>query len=147
MNVQVPFAISAFSTTQVQVGSTVFEAPFAQSLGIFAGALNQDGSINSVFNPAAAGSIVSVFGTGAVWPSGLQDGGVAPGPMPLDDSQNPFTALDRTGTPLEVYYAGAAPGLSNGVFQLNLRLPQTFAAPFTVQARGFSSNPVMIYVR
>jgi uncharacterized protein (TIGR03437 family) len=67
--------------------------------------------------------------------------------MPLDDSQNPFTALDRTGTPLEVYYAGAAPGLSNGVFQLNLRIPQTFGAPFTVQARGISSNFVVLYTR
>lgn len=147
INVQVPFALSAFTTTQVQVGSVLFEAPFAQSLGIFAGALNQDGTINSASNPATAGSIVSVFGTGAVWPSGLQDGGIATGAMTLDESQNPFAAYDRTGTPLEIYYAGAAPGLNDGVFQLNLRLPQTFASPFTMQARGLSSNPVTIYTR
>src|ERR1035438_4197676 len=29
--------------------------------------LNQDGTLNSAANPAAAGSIVSLFGTGAGW--------------------------------------------------------------------------------
>jgi len=157
INVQVPFKTSAYGA-QVQVvlpsGSLLPPLPFEQSLGIFttdgihAAALNQDGTINSASNPEQGGSIVSIFGTGASWPPGMQDGGVAMAAMEL----NQFVAFDKLGTPLAIRYAGAAPGLIDGVFQMNLQAPLAFNGPFAVQAKdafgvALSSNPVQLYVR
>jgi uncharacterized protein (TIGR03437 family) len=147
INLQVPFALSAFSTAGAQFGALSLDLPIGQSLGIFAGALNQDGSINSASNPAAGGSIVTVFGTGATWPSSLQDGSVATAAMELDQSRNQLAAFDTAGTPMEIRYAGVAPGIIYGVFQMNVELPQGFSGAFTVQAMGLSSNPAKIYVR
>ncbi|HEY1495974.1 MAG TPA: SBBP repeat-containing protein [Candidatus Solibacter sp.] len=145
MNVQVPFGLSAFAAVALQVGSLSLQVPVAQSLGIFtsdgthAAALNQDGTVNSAANPAASGSIVTVFGTGATWP--------ATGAMTLDESQDQFTVSDKAGTPLAILYQGASPGLIYGVFQMNLRLPTVFSPPFTLHSRELVSNAVKVYVK
>uniref|UniRef100_Q01WG6 Uncharacterized protein n=1 Tax=Solibacter usitatus (strain Ellin6076) TaxID=234267 RepID=Q01WG6_SOLUE len=145
INVQVPFAIAAFSTTALQVGSLSLQVPAAQSLGIFtsdgthAAALNQDGAVNTAANPAASGSIVTVFGTGATWPSY--------GAMVLDESEDQFTVSDTAGTPLQILYQGASPGLIYGVFQMNLKLPAVFSGPFTLHSRDLVGNAVQVYVR
>ncbi len=160
INLQVPFATSAYTAfgTGVQVvlpsGTLVLQPPFAQSLGVFtndgvhAAALNQDGTINSASNPAPAGSIVTVFGTGATWPSGMQDGAVAAAAMELSG----LLAFDKFGTPLAIRYSGAAPGLIDGVFQMNLEAPPAFNGPLTLQGRDsfgvlLASNPVQVYVK
>jgi uncharacterized protein (TIGR03437 family) len=45
-------------------------------------------------------------------------------------------------------YQGLAPGLINGVFQLNLQLPQDVPNPIlTLKAAGGSSNPVSIFTK
>jgi uncharacterized protein (TIGR03437 family) len=145
MNVQVPFGLSAFAAVALQVGSLSLQVPVAQSLGIFtsdgthAAALNQDGTVNSAANPAASGSIVTVFGTGATWP--------ATGAMTLDESQDQFTVSDKAGTPLAILYQGASPGLIYGVFQMNLKLPTVFSPPFTLHSRELVSNAVKVYVK
>ena len=150
INLQVPFM--AFGG-QLQVvlpsGTVALQPPLGQSLGIFtndgvhAAALNQDGTINSASNPAPAGSIVSIFGTGATWPSGMQDGAIATAPLALDG----FVAFYDPFNQLEVLYAGAAPGLIEGVFQMNLRI-LAVDNQFTVQARDTPpSNPVQVYVK
>ena len=150
INMQVPF--SAYSG-QLQVmlpsGTMALQLPGVGSLGIFttdgvhAAALNQDGTINSASNPAPVGSIVSIFGTGADWPSGMQDGATAAAPLALDG----FVAFYDPYNQLAVLYAGAAPGLIDGVFQMNLRVTAVDSS-FTVQARGTSpSNPVQVYVK
>jgi uncharacterized protein (TIGR03437 family) len=121
------------------------QVPFTQSLGIFtsdgvhAAALNQDGTVNSAANPAASGSIVTVFGTGATWP--------ATGATVLDESQDQFTVSDKAGTPLAILYQGASPGFFFGVFQMNLKLPAVFRPPFTLHSRELASNAVQIYVK
>jgi uncharacterized protein (TIGR03437 family) len=160
INLQVPFAISAYTAfgTGVQVvlpsGTLVLQPPFTQSLGVFtndgvhAAALNQDGTINSASNPAPAGSIVTVFGTGATWPSGMQDGAIAAAAMELSG----LLAFDSSGAPLGIRYAGTAPGLNDGVFQMNLETPLASNVSFTVQAKDtfgamLSSNPVQVYVK
>jgi uncharacterized protein (TIGR03437 family) len=172
INVQVPFETPAetpsiFGPRQVQVvvpsGSvSVSDVPLAQSLGIFtsdgvhAAALNQDGSVNSTSNPAARGSIVTLFGTGAAWPGGIQDGAIAGAAAPLDQEQNQFEMVDRTGTPEAILYAGAAPGLIYGVFQLNVQLTSDVALPLMLRASNdanvflpaaLTSNSVQIYLK
>lgn len=166
INVQVPFDIQG---AQIQAeGNTVGGlfptqvngAWLGPSLGLFttdgvhAAALNQDGSVNSAANPAAQGSVISLFGTGAIWPAGIADGAVAPAAMALNQEQNQFEAVDGSGTPLSILYEGAAPGLIYGVFQLNVQLtgdvnPRlTLLAPSGLSADGQqSSNPVVIYVK
>jgi len=89
--------------------------------------LNQDGSINSASNPAAPGSIIQLFGTGA---------GVTVPPS-IDGALNPDTttgalALTTTATvggeSADVYYAGPAPTLVSGIFQIDVTLPTDTAA-------------------
>jgi uncharacterized protein (TIGR03437 family) len=170
INVLVPFDTLSetpfFGPWQIQVvvpsgSASVSSAPLAQSLGIFtsdgvhAAALNQDGSVNSASNPAASGSIVTFFGTGAIWPSGIQDGAVAASAVPLDQEQNRFEVIDRSGAPATILYAGAAPSLIYGVFQMNVQLPPDAVPPLTLQTNPnpapfgtpLSSNAVQIYLK
>jgi hypothetical protein len=98
INLQVPFEVStlylAVHTLEAVTpsGSVSIGAPLGQSLGIFttdgahAAALNQDGTVNSLSNPAPSGSIVSLFGTGAVWPAGSGDGAAPASAIPWDPS-------------------------------------------------------------
>jgi uncharacterized protein (TIGR03437 family) len=89
--------------------------------------LNQDGSVNSSAHPAARGSIVSLFGTG----DGLELPQLPLGAFvlstPFPTPANPVTATIG-GQPADVLYAGAAPQLVNGVFQINARIPENAAA-------------------
>lgn len=83
-------------------------------------ALNQDGKVNSKSNPAIAGSIVSLFGTGlGPLSPGLTSGGLSPIPpaAPLSES-----SLFRLCAGCEILYLGSAPGLSTGVVQANVRI-------------------------
>jgi uncharacterized protein (TIGR03437 family) len=81
-----------------------------------AAALNQDGSLNSPSNPAKLGSIAVIFGTGAgqLNPPGV-DGSVVNPPTQ-------FMYLEVSN--YQTLYAGAAPTLVSGVFQINFLLPQ-----------------------
>jgi uncharacterized protein (TIGR03437 family) len=100
----------------------IFTAP---SRGTGQGAvLNQDSSVNSVDNPAAAGSVVQIFATGEgqTLPAGM-DGALAASPAPVPLTQ-PVTA-QIAGIPAQVLYAGGAPGLVAGVFQVNVLVPAT----------------------
>ncbi len=89
-----------------------------------AAALNQDGRINTASNPAAPGSIVSVFATGlgALTPQ-PPDGSLIIGPV-LPTLAAPV--LVGSGAQfLEILYAGPAPDEVAGVMQVNFRLPST----------------------
>lgn len=163
INVQAPFELAqSYGVPQVAVtwpsGDVSLPLPRAQSIGFFtadgfhASALNQDGTVNSPSNPAAAGTVVSLFGTGAQWPSGLQDGAAAAGAMPLDQESNKFEMVDGPGTPLTILYEGAAPGLIDGVFQINVLLPANVNPPLTLHATtaagvALSSNTVQLYMK
>jgi uncharacterized protein (TIGR03437 family) len=82
--------------------------------------LNDDGSVNSSTNPAAVGSVVSLFATGLgqTTPPGV-DGAVAGPILPVPNL--PVSVLIG-GLPAYVLYAGAAPGTIEGVFQINVRI-------------------------
>lgn len=88
-------------------------------------ALNQDGTLNSEQNPARAGSIVVLWGTGIgqTTPASVT-GALAPisGPNVAARALGPVSAFIAS-IPSDVLYAGAAPGLINGAAQFNLRVP------------------------
>jgi uncharacterized protein (TIGR03437 family) len=132
----VPMGLSA-STTQVQVEyagqiSNTLTLPVAPATpGIFtaggagtgqAAALNVDYSLNSASNPAAAGSVMILYATGAgpLTPQGL-DGTI----VTADNLPQPVLPLSVQvgGQPAAVLYSGGAPGEVQGVFQINIQLP------------------------
>jgi uncharacterized protein (TIGR03437 family) len=83
-------------------------------------ALNEDGSVNSMANPARPGSIVVLFltGIGPMLPAG-RDGAIA---TATSAPASPSSA-SVNGIRAEILYLGNAPGLVQGVAQANLRLP------------------------
>jgi uncharacterized protein (TIGR03437 family) len=104
--------------------------------------LNQDSSINSTSNPAAAPSIIQLFGTG---------GGVT-NPASIDGALNPLTSTGELvaavtvtigGQNAPVSYAGPAPGLVGGIFQVNAMIPSGTASgpqPVVVMVGGVVSQ-------
>ena len=122
----------------------------ANSSGSGQGAiLNQNGSINSRSNPAAAQSVVVLYGTGGglVTPQAVT-GGLASGIA----NQNLAVSVEfstgagrRAG---EVLYAGSAPGLVNGVLQVNVKLPAgvTGTVPLRVRVGTVVSPDVNVEV-
>jgi len=109
-------------------------------------ALNQDGTVNSLQNPAIPGTIITFFVSGA----GLLN------PPPVDGQRGglgPLLFLPLTVTALfsqagsaccasanvPIVYAGSAPILAAGMVQLNLRLPSGIAVPNSgTQEAGFT---------
>jgi uncharacterized protein (TIGR03437 family) len=100
-------------------------ALFTQSgAGIGLGSiLNQDYSSNSFSNPAPAGSVVMLYGTGfgPLVPPAIdgQPGVLSAIALPVSAKIAQF--------PAEVLYAGAAPGLPGGLIQINVRIPGELA--------------------
>jgi uncharacterized protein (TIGR03437 family) len=135
VNAVIPFGTAGKQTVEMRVerDGVISEAAILKAVpsvpGIFsrtmngrgqAAALNQDGAVNSVDNPAGVGSIVSVWvtGLGALDPAPA-DGGT--NRMPLAGLLHPVTFL-QNGLPVEVLYAGPAPGEVAGVYQVNFRV-------------------------
>ena len=138
VNAVVPFGIPADSTTltveylgQSSDATQISVAPATPGIfsanGSGSGAailVNQDGSINSADNPAAPGSVVTLYatGTGPLAPLG-PDGSVV-GFDTLPQAILPIAA-QVGGVPASVLYAGGSPGLVEGVLQVNLQIPDT----------------------
>ena len=82
--------------------------------------LNQNGSVNTQNNRAARESVIVLYatGAGAMTPAG-QAGRVAAGISSL----NQQTLVTINGSPAVVLYAGNAPGLVEGVVQINVKMP------------------------
>ncbi|MEP7354098.1 MAG: hypothetical protein ABI824_12785, partial [Acidobacteriota bacterium] len=89
-------------------------------------AFNEDNSVNALNRPAAPGSIVTLFGTGA----GLMDRALTDGQILDSNLARPVAPVYvRIGKlPAEVTYAGTAPFLVNGAFQINVRVPEGLSA-------------------
>jgi uncharacterized protein (TIGR03437 family) len=107
-----------------------------------AAALNENASINGAGNPAAAGSIVVLFGTGF----GAMDGHITDGALALSQHLPKLTepvSVTIGGRAAEVLYAGQAPSLVYGVIQLNVRIPSGLASgaqPVTVRVGSSPSQ-------
>ncbi|MGB6946303.1 MAG: IPT/TIG domain-containing protein [Bryobacteraceae bacterium] len=153
----VPYETFGKSSTQVQVvfqgqSSSTVSVPVVTALpGVFTlnssgsgpGAIvNQDGTVNSATNPAAAGSIVMIFATGEGQTNpdgtdGKPDGFPAPAPIA------PVSATIG-GLNADVQYAGGVAGLVAGFLQVNVRLPSgvstSSAVPVILSIGGKSSQ-------
>jgi uncharacterized protein (TIGR03437 family) len=140
----VPYGIAGASSTEMTVDfdgtmSGPISLPVDPTVpGIFtvdasgtgqAAALNQDGTLNSIANPADINEIIVFYATGEgqTVPMG-QDGLLALGstlPKPILDPE-----VLINGRLAEILYAGAAPQLVAGVMQVNARVsPSTRSDP------------------
>ena len=136
------------ASTRTAQASVAPSAPaFFHAYGFTQGAiLNVDGSVNSAANPAASGSIVSIFGTGGgpTNPSGIT-GGLTPMSL-LAPLTLPITVTIDGNILANVQFSGAAPTLSSGVFQINFEVPAgATSGSHTVDVKvgGSASDPHM----
>jgi uncharacterized protein (TIGR03437 family) len=148
----VPYATAGKSSTIVQVeylGQASPAASFAIAattpgvfqLGSNQWAVNQDGTINSPANPAAAGSVVVIYATGGgqTNPAGV-DGSLAAVPLPSPVAKVSVTIGGQNAT---ILYAGAAPGLVAGLLQINVQVPASLPsapAPLVLTIGSASSQ-------
>ncbi|HEY2014882.1 MAG TPA: hypothetical protein VGH38_15350, partial [Bryobacteraceae bacterium] len=120
---------------QGQVSSTVSLGVVPAAPGVFtfnssgtglAAAVNQNGSVNDASHPAAAGSVVTLFATGAgqTNPAG-QDGLPGGTPLPLPVLPVTVTVGGQTAT---VQYAGASANAVAGIMQVNVQIPSGLTA-------------------
>ncbi len=160
VNVVAPFFLDGRSTVELRVevdgaasrALTMAVVPVAPAVftldqsGSGQGAvLNQDFSVNGPRNAATGGSVIQVFltGTGQTNPPGV-DSEITP-------LSAPFPALRGdvlvriAGVEAIVLYAGGAPGLTNGVAQINVLvprdLPRDAATPLQIAVGGISIQP------
>jgi len=130
------FANERVSRIQVEVDG-IFSEPKSLTLaaaapalftvdGRQAAALNQNGSLNTQSNPAAPGSVIVLFGTGA----GLTDPPGADGAIATPPFARPVgeASAEVDEEPAALLYLGDAPGLVAGVFQANVRIPDSLRA-------------------
>ncbi len=135
VSVIAPYTLEASATTRIVVEylgfqSTPFVMPIVTSKpGLFtvdgsgqgpAALLNENGSVNGPNNRAGKESIIVLYltGGGAMTPGGVA-GRVAAGTSSL----NQQILVSINGNPATVLYSGNAPGLVEGVIQVNVKLP------------------------
>lgn len=163
INVMVPYEINGrLSTNMVVLYNGVPSASFPLSVGLaapglftnnFSGggqvaAVNQDRSYNgtgSGFEAAPRGSVIALYGTGGGQTSPISvTGSVTPIPTSPSGLLNiPSVTATVGGLPATVEFAGEAPGLITGVFQINVLIPAGVApgsaVPVTVSIDGIAS--------
>lgn len=140
VNAQAPFELSGQTSTTITLtygGHTFgpvtvplnFANPglFRLQVGLTAQAVaeNQDTSLNGSSNPAAPGSVVTLWGTGfpAIGPA-CPTAGLNPDAA-VEISSTYSVVMNGGGT---VQYAGAAPTLACGVTQINMQVPLNASA-------------------
>jgi uncharacterized protein (TIGR03437 family) len=132
--------------------NVVATAPAMFSLGNSQGAiLNQDGSVNGPNNPAARGSIISIYGTGEgqINPAGL-DGQLAN--ESLANLPRPVANFSLTigGVSATYTYAGTAPQTFDGFFQVDAEIPASIGSgnqPVILNIGGATSPPLNVAVQ
>jgi uncharacterized protein (TIGR03437 family) len=136
-----PFELATKSTTTIQVQyhevpsnpvQVAVTGPVLQILGVF----NQDFSVNSAANPVKPGSIMTLYlaGAGQTNPPS-QDGQVNAPPLAAPAGPIQLVGLnDSNSTPpsLLVTFAGAAPGLAAGIFQVNFVAQNVSSVQLTI---------------
>lgn len=170
VNVVAPWSLNTTRNTQVCVtyGDVALKCVswptagwtpgvFMNSGTNFAAALNQDGSVNSAANPAASGSIVSVFanGLGSITPQ-QADGALVNLPLPnnvfpatvqaLVPDPNSPRGIGTMQVAAEVTYNGPAPFRVAGVSQINFRLNTNIGATYRIGVAGGFSQVFRIFV-
>jgi len=134
INFQVPYSMAGQGAIEVEVryGGVVKvrgTVPVVDAAPAFfttgggtgqAAALNEDGSLNSLFNPAPPGSLVTLYATG----EGQTDPPGTDGKLSVAPFARPLLPLLLRigGLRAEIQFAGSAPGLV-GLLQINARVP------------------------
>jgi uncharacterized protein (TIGR03437 family) len=86
--------------------------------------LNQDGTLNSSTNPAARGSVLTLWLTGlGVLSQPYPDGEVVTGSLGAVTHDFGINLVTPGQFPLTILYAGQAPDMAAGVVQVNGRIP------------------------
>ncbi len=105
-------------------------------------ALNQDNTRNGPGNPAARGSVVQLFATGAGFIPGAPPDGDTPGGRQILTPEKPRVFIGTDFVPDDhILYSGLAPTLI-GVWQINVKIPKEVApgnAVIYVQYRDIAS--------
>ena len=108
--------------------------------------LNQNGTVNGAGNPESTGNYIQIFGTGEgqTSPAGV-DGAILPNrlPLPVPTAPASVTIGGITVPASDINYAGEAPGLVSGVFQVNAKIPAGVgpgAVPVVVRWGGAASQ-------
>ena len=132
----VPFGVSGAGTQViVQNGSDFSNAlnvavvPAAPALfsgdgtgGRIGAIINEDGNFNSFSHAAPKGSVITMWATGAGQMNPAVSDGQIAGGAPFATPKLPVTVL-IDNKPADVLYAGAAPGMVQGIIQINARVP------------------------
>ncbi len=163
-SVQVPYEIAGSTTAsvtmtvgnQVAAPVTVQVAPTAPALFTtdFTGtngavALNADGTVNSANNPAARGSVITLFATG----EGITSPADVDGVVETSSARVPVAPLSVTfsGTAGTVGTEGSTPKDVSGVLLLTATVPTTIAAGTStviITSGGVASTqPTYVYVK
>ena len=137
INAIVPFEVAAQSSVTIGIATPDYSAvvaalPTARTApGLVslsgtgqgqAAALNQDGTVNGAGNPAAPGSVIVLYGTGAgqTSPAGVDGRLALVDPLSIVAAR---VSVTIGGVDAPVLYAGAAPGLVEGAVQINAIVP------------------------
>jgi uncharacterized protein (TIGR03437 family) len=110
--------------------------------------LNQDFSLNARLNPAARGSVIAIYLTGAGATAPPSADGAITGDAPPFPSAAQSVAVTIGGLPVpaaQIVYSGAAPGSVEGLTQIDAYIPQNVtpgpAVPVVVTIGGVASQP------
>jgi uncharacterized protein (TIGR03437 family) len=157
VTVQVPWEIAGQTSAEVVVtyngppavaSAPAIVAPSAPGIFVVA---NSDGTLNSPSNPAKVGGFVTIYGTGGGVTNPL---GITGGLWPIAASLATLTlpvSVALGGTNAMVLYAGSAPTLESGYFQINVAMPSglktSAAANLVVTVGGSSSVTVPLYIQ
>ncbi len=150
VNLVVPYEVAGKASTQVQATiqgkptNTITVPVTDASPGVFA-IVNQDLSVNSTSNPAAAGSTLVLYGTG----EGMTN------PPSVDGAVN-STVFPKPQLPVSVQiggqdaqlvYAGAGPDFVAGVLQVNVQIPPGLTGTLPLQLKiGTATTPAGLNV-
>jgi astacin len=157
INVIVPYGVTGQTATTVTVRNASKILPLSLAVvetvpGLFTydgsgkgpvAALNEDGTVNSANNPAAPGSVVVLFATGAgVFEKSFADGQIIGAELAAPKAPV-YVRFDKL--PGSVVYAGVAPTLVNGALQVNVRVPNDAVGggqvPVRLTVGSYSSPP------
>jgi uncharacterized protein (TIGR03437 family) len=115
--------------------------------------LNQNATVNGVSNPAAPGSIVSIFATGegVVTPAN-KTGCITGSQLPLPTPVGAVSVTIGGQAALPITYAGEAPELVCGLIQINATIPADLGAGaqpvvVTIGANSNTSQNITVAVQ
>jgi uncharacterized protein (TIGR03437 family) len=162
VNLQVPYELIGSSSAQMVVGvAGLSQASLSVGItdsapgvftvdGVHAAALNQDSTLNTADNPAAAGSVIQLYLTGQGFLNAkVETGALAPTTPPFPAPVEPV-GVNMDGFQAKVDFSGLAPGYV-GLTQVNAEIPRGITPSNHVRVVvgvGFNqSAPVMIAVK